>query len=735
MKQYFIICILIFFFCSCSKVYWDENWVYQGLVSHPKEQEITVESRPPSAVRVDGVYAGQTPLTLHIPYTYRQISLSRNQYKESGGKKEILDRKIRFEDVLSPGSHTLQFSASGFHDLFMNVEIPSEKQTLNIWLRQKTGIHYPIDCTLKIIAPLSFFPEISGIIRENAISPGIEKQAALPFGPDLYQQTFTFTAKEARALDRITHSLYAGAKNRQIFFTVTDAKTQAAFSANPSREFRAVWISYLDWPRNETDPARQQQQLTQMLDGLQALHINAVLFHVRVECDAYYPTDLAPWARFLTGQQGRNPGYDPLSFAIREAHKRGMELHAWLNPFRARMSQKCGASSSSGHITRTRPDWILNFRWPGACYEMLDPGIPEVRGHLVQVVREIAEKYDVDGIHFDDMFYPYPVSGFPGIRDEDFTTFRKYGAGQSIGDWRRQNVNDLVKAVNTGIKSAKPHVRFGISPFGIRKSGEAEYGMDAYESIYCDALAWLDNKSVDYLAPQLYWKRGGRPDYGNLLNWWAQKVSEAGRHLYPGQIVFYVKADAEWANPEKSANRPESADEIIGQVHLNRGLHNVSVLGNSFYRAISKDDLLIGPENLKKKLSTGFYATPALPPSMPWLDQTPPAPPANLRLQKDQDGISVLAWDEPGPTVIRYAVYLQYRENEEDGQKENTGGLIAVTGEKQWIIGKEMNITDGDLLSVTAVSRNNVESSPVTWICAGYPKTSIHPPPSTSSSR
>ncbi len=722
MKQYFIICISVFCFCSCTKIYWDENWVYQGLVSHPKEHEITVESFPPSAVAVDGAYAGQTPLTLRIPYTFRQVNLVRNQYKEEGGKKEIVDRKVRFEDILVPGSHSLRFAASGYHDLFMNVDIPSEKQTLHVWLRQKTGIHYPIDCNLKIIAPLSFFPEISRIIRENAVSAGIEKQPPIAFGPDLHQQTFIFTAKEAQALDRITHSLYAEAKNRQIFFTVADAKTQAAFSANPSREFRAVWISYLDWPRNETDPVRQQQQLKQMLDGLQSLHINAILFHVRVECDAYYPTQFAPWARFLTGQQGRDPGYDPLAFAISEAHKRGMELHAWLNPYRARMSQKCGASSASGHITRTRPDWILNFRWSGACYEMLDPGLPEVRDHLVQVVREIAEKYDVDGIHFDDMFYPYPVSGFPGIQHEDMASFRKYGAGKSIGDWRRQNVNELVKAVNTGIKSAKPHVRFGISPFGIRKSGEAAYGMDAYQSIYCDALAWLDNKSVDYLAPQLYWKRGGKPDYGNLLNWWAQKVSEAGRHVYPGQIVFYVEPDNRSANADKSANKPQSADEIIGQVDMNRDLHNVSVLGNSFYRAINKDDLLLGPENLKKQLAAGFYATVALPPSMPWLDQTKPAPPANLRLQKAQDGIWVLIWDNPNANVIRYGIYLQYRENAEDGQKENAGGLIAVTGEKQWKIPKEINIAGGDLLSVTAISRNNVESSPGPWLRIGETK-------------
>ena len=719
MKAYAAICLFIFFLCGCTKVYWDENWVYQGLISHPKEHEITVQSRPPSAVRVDGVYAGQTPLTLRLPYTYRQISLVRNQYKEEGGEKKILNRKIRFEDVPAPGSHSLQFSAAGYHDLFMTVEIPSEKKGLNVSLRQKTGIHYPIECTLKIIAPLSFFPELSKIIGENAISPGMEKEAPAAFGPDLHQQTFSFTAKDTQALDRITHSLYAEARNRQIFFTVTDAKTQAAFSANPSREFRAVWISYLDWPRNETDPQRQLQQLTQMLDELQALHINAILFHVRVECDAYYPTSLAPWARFLTGQQGRDPGYDPLAFAVSEAHRRGMELHAWLNPYRARMSQKCGSSSSASHVTRTRPDWMLNFRWPGACYEMLNPGLPEVRDHLVRVVREIVEKYDVDGIHFDDMFYPYPVSGFSGIQHEDMATFRKYGAGRSIGDWRRHNVNELVSSVNAAVKSAKPHVRFGISPFGIRKSGEADRGMDAYQSIYCDALAWLDNRSVDYLAPQLYWKRGGRPDYTNLLNWWAQKVSEAGRHLYPGQIVFYVEADAGWSNSDKSGNKPESADEIIGQVDLNRNSRNASVLGNSFYRAINKDDFLLGPENLKKQLADGFYATPALPPAMPWLDQTKPAPPANLHLQKGEDGISVFAWEDPNPNVIRYAIYLQYRENPNSETEENAAGLIAVTGEKQWKIPKQLNLQQGDLLSVTAVSRNNVESGISTWLRTG----------------
>ncbi|MEE4356765.1 MAG: family 10 glycosylhydrolase [Desulfococcaceae bacterium] len=702
--------------CSCSRIYWDENWIWQEMYTLAKEQEIRIETEPPARVFLDGEPAGQTPVTLRLPYHFKQVRLVRHQYKESGGKKEVLDRKLRLEDVIAKSAHTLRFTASGYHDHLHTLRIPADAENLNIFLRKKSGLHYPLDCSLQMTAPPDFFPEIEEIIAQNAIIPKSE-QAAVPFGPDLLRRTFRFRVKDVPGLDRLTDILQGEARSRQVYFRIHDAEMQAVFTANPSREFRAVWLSYLDWPGEERDPARQQQILKEMLDSFQQLHINAVFFHARMEGDAWYPSDLVPWSRILTGQQGQHPGYDPLAFAIREARQRGIELHAWLNPYRTRMSQQCGKSyRAANHISRKQPDWLLHFRWPGGCYEMLDPGLPEVRARLIRIVDEIVAEYDVDGIHFDDMFYPYPQKGFGGIRSEDRESYRKYGKGMHIADWRRQNVNTLIRDINTVIKKRKPYVRFGISPFGIHTSGEfpGTRGMAACQIIYSDALAWLADKSVDYLAPQLYWKTRGNPAYAPLLSWWAEKVNKAGRHIYPGQILYYV------GKPETGANRPESAEEITEQMQLNREMRQYSVLGNSFYRALSKDNFLLGPEELKEELRSSYYAAPALPPQMPWLDQTPPLPPRNLRIVKDAQGEQFLQWEDANPRVIKYGLYLVYRENAEKEEKMKTvGGLLAICGEKKWKIAKELPLREGDIFFVTALSRNNVESPGSVPLCYG----------------
>ncbi|MBP1679355.1 MAG: Por secretion system C-terminal sorting protein, partial [Bacteroidetes bacterium] len=303
-----------------------------------------------------------------------------------------------------------------------------------------------------------------------------------------------------------------------------------AVSQSSKREFRGAWIASvvnLDWPSSDARGRTgvQQAELVALLDQLKSTGITAVLLQVRSECDAVYPSSLEPWSYWLTGEQGvaPSPYYDPLEFAIAAAHARGLELHAWLNPYRAERAIGSYTLSSS-HVVKSQPGWILTF--PAVGLNLLDPGSPGARAHIAGVVADVVRRYDVDGVHFDDYFYPYPVSsaGFPGITTEDAASFAADPRGfASIAAWRRDNVNLLVRMVDDSIKALKPYVRFGLSPFGIWRNGVPPgiVGMDAYSAIYCDAPAWLRQGTVDYLTPQLYWPIGGGQDYASLVSWWA----------------------------------------------------------------------------------------------------------------------------------------------------------------------------------------------------------------------
>ncbi|WP_205503126.1 glycoside hydrolase family 10 protein [Rufibacter psychrotolerans] len=382
----------------------------------------------------------------------------------------------------------------------------------------------------------------------------------------------------------------------------------------PNREFRGVWVATvanLDWPIRGAAPEHQKAALRDMLDKIKAANLNVVFFQVRTECDAFYRSSYEPWSRFLTGTQGKDPGYDPLAFAIAEAHARGLELHAWFNPFRVGTVAN-PAVYHAQHVSKARPEWLLSF--PNG-KKILDPGLPQVRSYIAAIVREVAQNYDIDGVHFDDYFYPYPEGPFLGIANEDAQTFKAHGAGfQNIKDWRRHNVNETMRLVHEQIKAVKPQVRFGISPFGIWKNGEPAgvTGMDAYHAIYADALHWLDHQVVDYLTPQLYWAIGGRQDYRKLLYWWSDKAHAAGRHLYAGHTV----------------NQPGfSPDEVPHQIEITRSNREKNSLGSVIFRAAN----ITGNTNL---ITTSFQAAtfrfPAAPPAMRWLGGQAPAAPTDL---------------------------------------------------------------------------------------------------------
>jgi uncharacterized lipoprotein YddW (UPF0748 family) len=324
-------------------------------------------------------------------------------------------------------------------------------------------------------------------------------------------------------------------------------------------EFRGVWVATvnnLDWPsRPGLPPDEQKRELVALFDCFAATGLNAVILHVRPNADAFYRSEIEPWSDYLTGELGTDPGYDPLAFAIEEAHSRGLELHAWLNPYRARHPLSI-PTTSPAHIARTHPELV----YPYGRFFWLDPGAPEVREHVVRVVRDIVRRYDVDAIHFDDYFYPYPENdlSFP-----DEATYSRYGGGLSRSEWRRKNVDDFVRQVARAIEEEKPSVRFGISPFGIWRPGHPRgvRGFDAYEGIYADSLKWLQSGWVDYLAPQLYWALSApQQRFDHLLRWWRRR-NRLRRDIYPGLGAHRV-----------ASGRPNAftADEIVNQIARTR---------------------------------------------------------------------------------------------------------------------------------------------------------------------
>lgn len=406
-----------------------------------------------------------------------------------------------------------------------------------------------------------------------------------------------------------------------------------------AREFRAAWIATvanIDWPSRPGLPVEQQKsELIAMLDKAAEIRLNAVVLQVRPACDALYASKLEPWSEFLTGTMGKapEPYYDPLEFAVTEAHKRGLELHAWFNPYRARHPQ--GKSEiSADHISKTHPDLVKTY----GTYLWLDPGEKAVQDHTVAVMLDVARRYDVDGIHIDDYFYPYRVKGPDGnILDfPDDPSWKKYtDAGGTLNrdDWRRENVNVLVQRFYSELKQLKPHVKFGISPFGIGRPGMPPgiTGFDQYTELYADTLKWLRNGWMDYWTPQLYWKIESKgQSFPVLLKFWAGENAKQ-RHLWPGLYTSQVGSGGNsWA-----------ADEIVNQVRTIRQQQGATGEVHFSFKAFMRDKALC--DALTKEL----YAKPAVPPASPWLDAVAPARP-ELTVRKNPDGPGIAASWKPG---------------------------------------------------------------------------------------
>ncbi len=380
----------------------------------------------------------------------------------------------------------------------------------------------------------------------------------------------------------------------------------------PMREFRGVWIATVhnvDWPSRSGLPADQQKaELIKILDRCVDLQLNAVVLQVRSECDALYESAIEPWSPWLTGTMGKSPGYDPLQFAIGEAHRRGIELHAWFNPFRA-VNSKHGRISKN-HVTKTHPAYTSAYGekvW-------LDPAHPFVRERALQVIRDVLTRYDVDAIHLDDYFYPYPIKSGANYRDfndwKSWTAYQKSGGKLSRADWRRGHINGFVKDLHILVRETKPSCKFGISPFGIYRPGypvQVKTSLDSYNQIYTDVRHWLHEGWLDYIAPQLYWE-SSHPQYGfaGLHQWWKQENVQ-GRHVWPGIAIYRVKTEGRTAlDPVEQVNicRAES-DATNGSGHL----------------LFSVRDLLANHSNVSGLLKSKVYTETALVPESGWLGE------------------------------------------------------------------------------------------------------------------
>ena len=376
-----------------------------------------------------------------------------------------------------------------------------------------------------------------------------------------------------------------------------------AVSKAPKEEFRGVWIATvanIDWPKHPSDDAeKKKKDFIAILDFYEKLNFNAAIVQMRTAGDALYPTQLAPWSKYLSGQQGNAPaGFEePLRWMIRETHKRGMEFHAWLNPYRATFDLDTLALSKS-HDFYQHPDWMLKY---GKKY-YYDPGLPEVRDKFNQIIEELVTTYELDAIHFDDYFYPYKIEG---ETFGDAATFSKYGLpGQSLEDWRRSNVDSLVKNVHTTIKKNKPWVQFGISPFGVWKNkstdpkgSDTQAGQTTYEDLYADPVLWVQEGWLDYLAPQVYWSMDYPvASHKKITSWWADATPNT--NLYIGNGTYKIKNNADKAWSKKN--------EIPKQLNHARDLENID--GNIFFSAKS---LMGQHEKVNQKLEKKFYALPA----------------------------------------------------------------------------------------------------------------------------
>lgn len=475
--------------------------------------------------------------------------------------------------------------------------------------------------------------------------------------------------------------------------------------AQPKYEFRGVWVATvnnIDWPKaGVTNPESQKTDYIRLLDMHQRNGMNAMIVQVRPAADAFFPSQYEPWSQWLTGVQGQPPSpyYDPLEFMIEETHKRGMEFHAWLNPYRA--VHNTGSSSiAANHITRIHPEWFLTY----GDKKYFDPSNKEAQQFVVNVVRDIVKRYDVDAIHMDDYFYPYRI---PGKEFPDAASYTKSGSKLNKDDWRRSNTDSIIQALSIAIKQEKKLCRFGISPFSVwrnkdkdpAKGSDSQSGQTNYDDLYADILLWLKKGWIDYVTPQLYFTIGHpKVDYAKMLDWWSR--NSFGRHVYIGHGIYKVEgSEPGWNNP----------NEIPNQIKLLRRYPNVQ--GSIYYSSRIFDP---NPNGWNDSLKNNYYQYPALLPHMRWISNEKPWPPIVERSLTNDSVIKLVVKPDPRNHIdIKYYVVYQYGT---DSHSETFGNVPKYISRFVTIpAGFEMT----EVLSskhfsyryvITAVGKNNYES-------------------------
>ncbi len=486
-----------------------------------------------------------------------------------------------------------------------------------------------------------------------------------------------------------------------LFFLGCSVMDTMAGTATSKREFRGAWIQAVNGQFQGMTPAAMQQTLSYQLDELQKDGVNAIIFQVRPECDALYASNYEPWSRFLTGVQGQAPSpyWDPLAWMVQQCHNRGMEIHAWINPYRAKT--KGTAVLAKNHIAITHPERV--FSYDGQF--ILNPAIPANREYICKVVDDILRRYDVDGLHIDDYFYPYPVAGAQIPDDKEYALYKN--GIQDRGDWRRYNVSMFIKQLHDSIKATKPWVKFGISPFGIYRNkqsapaiGSDTRGLQNYDDLYADVLLWVNNGWVDYTVPQIYWQIGHpTADYKTLITWWNKYA--ANRPLFIGEDV------------ERTAKYPDLTNPNTNQMPAKYLLHQQMnhVQGTVLWYAKAVVD---NTGNYGMALRNAYWRYPALQPLMPFIDKKSPKKPKKVKPVWTHDGY-ILFWTAPkakkwDDIANKYVVYRFAK-----GEKVNfddPSKIVTITYQTFYRLPYEHG-TDQYTYVVTALDRMSNESKGV----------------------
>lgn len=480
--------------------------------------------------------------------------------------------------------------------------------------------------------------------------------------------------------------------------------TGICLASGPKREFRGAWIQAVNHQFEGVPTQELKQTLSDQLDSLQAAGINTILFQVRVEADALYKSSLEPWSAFLTGRQGQAPDedWDPLRFMIDQCHSRDMELHAWINPFRAKTTSTTRLAAN--HQASLHPERMVRY----GGLTLFNPGLKENRDYICSIAADIVTRYDIDGFHIDDYFYPYPEDG---LSFNDNATFRKDPRGfSSIGDWRRDNISLFIEQLYETIKQIKPWVKFGISPFGIYRNQSEAYpagsetnGFESYSGLYADILLWIRNGWVDYCIPQVYWNTGfKKADYSVLTEWWSK---------YGKGCLMYIGQDVERTVSEKDpADRNQNQERH--KLNLQRSLDGLS--GSCFWPALPVVNNIDG---FRTVLSEEYYNTPALQPVPKSFKFKAPGKVRKLMVVETSNG-PVLFWTAPKAKRVedyeKACRYVVYRfEHGQSVDLDDTSCIVAITRNNYYEFNSAFGEKEKATYVVTALNRSDMESDPV----------------------